>query len=49
MFRQGKVDVEETFSMTQLNAWLWMKYKMLMTFSFSNWNQGPIECLKTVI
>jgi len=37
------VDFEEIFSMTQLNAWLWINQKMInVTFSFSDWNQCPI-------
>ena len=27
MFRQGTIDVEELWYMTQLNGWLWLKNK----------------------
>jgi len=37
VFRQEKVDVEEIFTLAQLNAWAWMKYKIgKVNFSYSD-------------
>ena len=49
LFRQGKVDIVEIFSMTQLNAWLWIKHKIFsIPFSYADWYQCPIQYLKTL-
>jgi len=49
VFRQGKVDVEEIFTMAQLNAWTWIKYKIdKVNFSYSDWILCPIQCLHSV-
>jgi len=49
VFRQGKVDVEEIFTMAQLNAWAWIEYKIdKVNFSYSDWILCPIQCLHSV-
>jgi len=35
IFRQGKIDTQEIWSMTQQNVWLWMKHKLtIVKFSY---------------
>lgn len=49
IFRQGVVDVEEIFLMTQLKFWQWLKHKVgSFDYSFSNWNLYPFLCLKSL-
>ena len=49
VFKQGKVDPEEIFTLSQLNAWTWMKYKVPnVHFSYNDWNLCPIECIKSI-
>ena len=49
VFKQGKVDPEEIFTLIHLNAWAWMKYKVPhVHFSYNDWNLYPIECIKSI-
>ena len=49
IFRQGKIDTQEIWSMTQQNVWLWMKHKLtIVKFSYLDWCQCRTLCLKTL-
>jgi len=49
VFRKEKVDVEEIFTMAQLRVWTWIKHKSpIVKFSYVEWLQCPIECIRSV-
>jgi len=42
------VDAEKILTLVQLSTCAWMKHKIPnVNFSYSNWNQCPIECIKS--
>jgi len=50
IFNQAKLDVEEIFTLAQVESWVWMKHKeRKVTFSFSDWILSPITCINMVI
>jgi len=49
VFKEGKVDAEEIFSLTQLLVWSWMRRKITnFNFSFSDWVIYPLNCLHSL-
>jgi len=49
IFNQGKIDVEEIFTLAQVQSWVWMKHKeRKVNFSYSEWILSPLTCIKMV-
>jgi len=47
ILKNEKSDIYEIWCLSQLNAWSWMKHKILgVKFSYTNWYLCPIKCLK---
>jgi len=46
IFNQAKLDVEEIFTLAQVQSWVWMKHKeRKVTFSFPDWILSPLTCI----
>jgi len=49
IFKNGRVDSSEIFSLAQLKAWSWLSSKeSLVDFSYAQWCMEPKECLKSI-
>jgi len=49
IFRQGKIDCEEIWCITQLSTWTWMKNKKPgVMFSYLEWCLSLVRRLKTL-
>jgi len=46
IFNQAKSDVEEIFTLAQVQSWVWMKDKERKVISsFSDWIVSPLTCI----
>jgi len=49
IFRDGRIDHNEIFTLAEVKAWSWIKSKAHgVCFSFSNWFLKPLVCMKSV-
>jgi len=49
IFNGGRIDYNEFFSLVQVKAWSWVKFKVRgVMFSFSDWCLKPLVCMKSV-
>jgi len=49
VFKSGRIDPFEIFTLSQLKAWSWVVSKARdVCFSFSDWCLEPIVCMMTV-
>jgi len=49
LFKNGKIDSIEIFSLAQLKVWSWITSKDKLTnFSYPQWCLEPMECLRAI-
>jgi len=47
VFKNGRVDLVEVFTMVQRKTWFWVTVKeKLANFSYSNWYLQPLCCMR---
>ena len=49
IFKSGRIDHIEVFTMVQLKVWSWITLKVhLACFSYSDWCLNPLVCMKSI-
>jgi len=49
IFKEGRADISEIFTLAQLKAWTWLTNKEnLAEFTYAHWCINPTECLKSI-